>query len=89
MKAIGSDFFSFERWMDAFKKCGISPEFYAFRTRSTDEILPWDMIDVGVTKKHLLHEKEMAEQSRLSPDCRRQCSGCGAIKLLNGEKCDG
>ena len=84
-----SDFFSFERWTDAFQKCGIAPEFYAYRERSTDEILPWDMIDVGVTKKHLIHEKEMAEKSELSPDCRKMCSACGAAKLLNGGKCDG
>lgn len=84
-----SDFFSFERWTDAFQKCGISPDFYAYRERSTDEILPWDMIDVGVTKKHLIHEKEMAEKSELSPDCRKMCTACGAAKLLKGGKCDG
>ena len=55
-----SDFFSFERWMEAFQQHGLDPAFYAERERSADEILPWDMIDTGVTKRHLLHEREMA-----------------------------
>lgn len=84
-----SDYFSFERWMRAFEKCGIDPDFYAARERSTDEVLPWDMIDVGVTKKHLIHEREMCYKSLLSPDCRHQCSACGAAKLLKGGRCDG
>ena len=84
-----SDYFSFERWLRAFAKCGIDPDFYAARERSTDEVLPWDMIDVGVTKKHLIHEREMCYKSLLSPDCRHQCSACGAAKLLKGGRCDG
>ena len=84
-----NDFFSFERWTEAFEKCGIDPAFYASRERSTDELLPWDMIDVGVTKKHLIHEYEAAHRGELSPDCRKQCSGCGAAALLKGGKCDG
>ena len=54
-----------------------------------DEILPWDMIDVGVRKSHLVHEREMCYASRLSPDCRHQCSACGALRLMKGGKCDG
>ena len=84
-----NDFFSFERWMKAFEKCGIDPDFYACRERSLDELLPWDMIDVGVRKEHLKHEYLMAHEAKLSPDCRRQCSACGAARLLNGGKCDG
>lgn len=84
-----NDYFRLERWTAAFEKLGIDPEFYTSRERSTDEILPWDMIDVGVTKKHLVHEKEMAYASELSPDCRRQCSACGAASLLKEGRCDG
>ena len=84
-----SDFFSYDRWLEAFRKFGIDLDFYAYRQRGEDEILPWDMIDVGVRKKHLLHEREMAYKAELSPDCRKQCSACGAAKLLNGGKCDG
>lgn len=84
-----TDYFRFERWMQAFAKTGIEADFYAARERSTDEILPWDMIDVGVRREHLVHEREMCYQSKLSPDCRKQCSACGAAKLLKGGRCDG
>ncbi len=84
-----SDFFSLERWMDAFQANHLDPSFYATRERDGKEILPWDMINVGVTKRHLLHEREMAYVAALSPDCRKQCSACGAAVLLKGGKCDG
>lgn len=84
-----SDYFSFERWMKAFKDAGVDPEFYAYRARSKDENMPWDIVDVGVRKAHLWHEREQAYKSELSPDCRKQCSACGAAKLLKGGKCDG
>jgi radical SAM family uncharacterized protein len=84
-----SDFFSFERWIDAFQANHLDPAFYAARERDGKEILPWDMINVGVTKRHLLHEREMAYVAALSPDCRKQCSACGAAVLLKGGKCDG
>lgn len=83
-----SDYFDYDRWMKAFETCGIDPAFYACRERSKDELLPWDVIDVGVRKEHLWHEREMAYASQLSPDCRKQCTGCGALKLLEGGKCD-
>ena len=84
-----SDFLSFERWIDAFQAHHLEPAFYAARERDAKEILPWDMINVGVTKRHLLHEREMAYVAALSPDCRKQCSACGAAALLKGGKCDG
>ena len=85
-----SDFFSWENWMQAFAECGVDPAFYAHRERSVDETLPWDVIDVGVRKQHLVHEREMAYAAQLSPDCRKQCSGCGAAAYLTkGGRCDG
>ncbi len=84
-----SDYFSYSRWENAFGKCGLDMEFYASRERSIDELLPWDMIDVGVRKAHLVHEREQCYASRLSPDCRKQCSACGAARLMRGGKCDG
>ena len=84
-----SDYFSYERWVGAFSKCGLDMGFYASRERSVDELLPWDMIDVGVRKAHLIHEREQCYASRLSPDCRKQCSACGAARLMRGGKCDG
>ena len=84
-----SDFFSSERWLKAFSIYGLDPAFYAYRERPAEETLPWDMINVGVTKRHLLREREMAYGAALSPDCRKQCSACGAAALLKGGKCDG
>ena len=84
-----TDYFSFERWMQALEKFGLDPAFYASRERRVDEVLPWDMIDVGVRKAHLVNEREMCYASTLSPDCRHQCSACGALRLMKGGKCDG
>lgn len=84
-----SDFFRYDRWVNAFRTCGLDMDFYAFRARDPKEILPWDRIDVGVRKQHLLRERDLAYQSTLSPDCRHQCSACGAAALLHGGKCDG
>lgn len=84
-----SDYFSYQRWLDAFETCGLDLDFYASRERGEDELLPWDMIDVGVRKAHLLHERQQCYASALSPDCRKQCSACGAARLLKGGKCDG
>ena len=84
-----TDYFSFDRWMQAFDNAGVDPTFYAHRERCKDEVLPWDVVDVGVRKEHLWHEKEQCYRSELSPDCRKQCSACGAAKLLKGGRCDG
>ena len=84
-----TDYFSFARWIAAFEKCGVDAAFYANRELSTDELLPWDVIDVGVRKAHLLRERQRCYESTLSPDCRKQCSACGAAKLLKEVRCDG
>ncbi|MBQ7692859.1 MAG: TIGR03960 family B12-binding radical SAM protein [Oscillospiraceae bacterium] len=84
-----SDYFRFERWMDALDKFGLTAEFYAGRERDVGEVLPWDMIDVGVRKAHLVKEREQCYRSALSPDCRHQCAACGALRLMEGGKCDG
>lgn len=83
-----SDYFSVERWMQAFADTGVDPDFYALRARPVDEVLPWDMIDVGVRKAHLVKEREKCYSSELSPDCRHQCAACGAAKLLKEIRCD-
>ena len=83
-----SDFFRYERWTDALASCGVDGSFYTTRERDTDELMPWDHIDMGVTKKHLRREFERAQEGVLSPDCRADCVGCGASRLTGG-KCDG
>ncbi|MBU5627037.1 TIGR03960 family B12-binding radical SAM protein [Oscillibacter sp. MSJ-2] len=81
------EYFSLERWLEAFEECGLDPHFYANRTREKDELMPWDMISSGVTKDFLWRERERAHRSETTPDCRTQCSGCGANRLVGG-KCD-
>ena len=80
--------FAYHTWIDAFKACGVDPNFYTTRGYGEDEILPWDMINVGVTKKFLLREKHRAYEGKVTHDCRHGCSGCGADKLLGEVKCD-
>lgn len=83
-----SEYFSLERWLGAMDKFGLSPDFYAFRSRPSDEVLPWDMIDLGVTKKYLAREREQAYRGVITPDCRVKCTGCGANCLLRERECD-
>ena len=83
-----SEYFDFQRWQDAFAACGLSMDFYATRQRDKDEILPWDMISTGVRKPFLWREREQCYQNKITPDCRKQCTGCGADKLYPGGKCD-
>ncbi len=67
-----------EKWYEAFKECGLSPEVYANRTREYDEVTPWEHIDVGVTKDFLVKENKIAHENRTTPNCREKCSNCGA-----------
>ncbi len=76
--------FLFDKWMEAFEECSIDPDFYAARERSYDEILPWDHIDVGVTKEFLMRENEKAKAGITTKNCREQCAGCGANSFGSG-----
>lgn len=82
------EYFHYDYWMEAFEKCGIDPSFYTTRGYGEDEILPWDTIDVGVSKKFLLEERKQAYAEQVTPDCRHGCSGCGANCLLKEVSCD-
>lgn len=82
------EFFSYQTWLDAFAACGIDPDFYTVRGYGENEMLPWDAIDVGVTKEFLLRERKCAYNGKVTPDCRQGCSGCGANKLLQEVACD-
>jgi len=70
--------FDLEKWLNAFKECGIDPEFYANRKREYDEINPWDHLDYAVTKEFLINESRTAHEEKTTPNCREKCSGCGA-----------
>lgn len=82
------EYFRYDIWKDAFQACGVDPNYYTTRGFAEDELLPWDPIDVGVTKKFLLRERHQAYQNLVTPDCRHRCSGCGADKLLKEVDCD-
>ena len=83
-----SESFHYDIWKEAFKETGIDIEFYTLRERSTDEILPWDFIDAGVTKKFLIREWEQAKAETVTPNCRQKCSGCGVLKYKGGVCCE-
>ena len=82
------EYFNYQAWLDAFETCGIDPDFYTVRGFGEEEILPWDTIDVGVSKKFLLRERKQAYAETVTPDCRHGCAGCGAAALLQEVKCD-
>ena len=81
------EYFSLERWMEAFDECGLDPHFYANRVREKDEVMPWSMISSGVTEAYLWRELQQARAGVITPDCRTHCNGCGA-NLMVGGKCD-
>ena len=82
------EFFRYDLWLDAFRKCGVDPDFYTVRGYGEEELLPWDAFDVGVSKRFLLRERKRAYASEVTPDCRHGCSGCGANSLLKEVACD-
>mgnify|MGYP003281051064 FL=1 len=79
-----SEYFDYQRWVDAFAECGIDTDFYTMRERDLDEIFPWDFIDIGVSKEFLKREWKNAHDEKVTPNCRMKCSGCGAMKFGGG-----
>lgn len=82
-----TEYFDYEKWMAAFDAAGVDPSFYANRAYGTDEVLPWDVIDCGVTKAFLKRERDKAYQVKTTPNCREACSGCGASRLGGVRTC--
>ena len=81
------EFFDYDKWMEVFHDTGIDPAFFANRTMPDDEVLPWDVIDCGVTKEFLLRERHKAQQAATTPSCKEKCSGCGVNKLVDKKYC--
>lgn len=79
-----SEYFDYDRWLDAFKECGIDPDFYTKRERSLDEVFPWDFIDIGVSKDFMKREWKNALAESVTPNCRMRCSACGAKQFGGG-----
>ena len=82
------EYFNYAKWYDAFRQCGVEEDFYTTRGYGEDEILPWDTIDVGVSKAFLKRERRRAYDGQVTPDCRHGCAGCGANCLLKEVTCD-
>ncbi len=83
-----SEYFDMARWMETFADLGVDPRFYANRERGRDEVFPWEVTSVGVSRDFFARERERAYQAVITPDCRRQCSGCGANQFCPGGVCD-
>ena len=75
------EYFDYDRWIGVFERTGVDPAFYTTRGFGLDEVLPWDIIDIGVTKAFLRRERDKAYEGKTTPSCAEYCSGCGANKL--------
>ncbi len=82
------EYFNLQAWTSAFESCGVDPDYYTVRGFGEEELLPWEHISVGVTKRFLLRERKRAYAEEITPDCRAGCTGCGAAALLREVKCD-
>ena len=82
-----SEYFNYELWTEAMKECNIDEDFYVYRDRSYDEILPWDFIDIGVNRRYLEVENEKAKRAELTQNCRKGCTGCGINVNFKEGKC--
>jgi len=82
------EYFKYDIWKEAIEECKVDTDFYAYRDRSYDEILPWDFIDLGVSKDYLIKENEKAKEAILTPDCRNGCNNCG-INYAEGKCFEG
>ena len=79
-----SEFFDNSKWISTFDEIGMDTDFYTMRERPLDEIFPWDFIDAGVTKEFMIRQWKTAMEEKVTPNCRMQCSGCGAMNYKGG-----
>lgn len=78
-----SEYFDYQRWREAFRACGIEPNFYTRRERAEDETFPWEIIDTGITRSYLRREARLSQEAALTGDCRMAgCTGCGVCPRL-------
>ena len=83
-------YFNYRLWMEAMEQCNLNVDFYAYRERTYDEVLPWDFIDIGVNRKYLEIESEKAKKAELTQNCRKGCTGCGIdVNFKDGECFEG
>jgi radical SAM superfamily enzyme YgiQ (UPF0313 family) len=81
------EYFDYEKWISVIERAGLDPAFYANRRFGLDEVLPWDIIDCGVSKEFFKREHDKAYEGNTTPNCREKCSGCGANKLGGERTC--
>lgn len=81
-----TEYYKYDKWMEAFRDCGIDPAFYVNRTRPYDEVLPWDHMDILVSKDFFIRENKAAHEERTTPNCKEKCSGCGVKNCPVNEK---
>ena len=85
-----SEYFDFELWQEALAECNVDGDFYVYRQRRYDKILPRDFIDIGVTRKYLERENEKAKTGEPTQNCRKGCTGCGVnVNFKDGECFEG
>ncbi|APQ96237.1 TIGR03960 family B12-binding radical SAM protein [Clostridium botulinum] len=84
-----NQYFDFNIWKESLEECNVDGDFYAYRQREYDEILPWDFVDTGVSKEFLMRENERAKNAEVTPDCRQGCKNCGVNVNLEGECFEG
>ncbi|ACO84441.1 TIGR03960 family B12-binding radical SAM protein [Clostridium botulinum] len=84
-----NQYFDFNIWKESLEECNVDGDFYAYRQREYDEILPWDFVDTGVSKEFLMRENERAKKAEVTPDCRQGCKNCGVNVNLEGECFEG
>ncbi|MDD3272385.1 MAG: hypothetical protein PHR04_09870 [Syntrophomonadaceae bacterium] len=78
-----SEYFHFDRWIEALQECDIAPDFYNLRQRNYEEVFPWDFIETGIDREYLIEENERAEKGISTPDCRQEgCRDCGVCIAL-------
>ncbi|SHK60666.1 TIGR03960 family B12-binding radical SAM protein [Desulforamulus aeronauticus] len=78
-----SELFNYRAWMEALEQESIDPKWYAYRKIPYEEILPWDHLDAGVSKRFLIREHKKAMDSHPTVDCRAgKCPGCGLCPTL-------
>ena len=79
-----TEYWNYDRWLQAFENTGIDMDFYTLRERDINEIFPWDFINIGVTKEFLKKEWQKAHEGIVTSNCKTKCSGCGAGKYKAG-----
>lgn len=82
-----SEYFNMGIWKEAMEECNLDADFYVYRDREYDEVLPWDFIDIGVNRRYLERENEKAKKAELTRNCLEGCTGCGINVNFKEGKC--